>query len=55
MRCRACQEILTDFEATRKFKSFNDYVELCDKCYFTVIDDLEYHGDKNGSFEVREN
>jgi hypothetical protein len=41
MRCRACQAILSDFEATRKYKSVEDYVELCENCYSTVKDQFD--------------
>jgi len=38
MKCLACDIILTDFEATRKYKSTGEYVELCDSC----IEGAEY-------------
>jgi len=40
MRCRACNCILTDQEATRKYTTVNDFVELCDHCYSTIEEDL---------------
>jgi len=34
MRCRACNDELTDFEATRKETSTNTFVDLCNYCFF---------------------
>lgn len=36
MRCLACNKILNDYEATRKY-SFGEYVDLCSIC-FTDLD-----------------
>lgn len=32
MRCIACNEILSDFEATRKHKTTHKYLDMCGKC-----------------------
>lgn len=44
MRCRACDCVLTDFEATRKSKESGQYVDLCDPCFETI----------RGTFPVKE-
>lgn len=36
MRCRACNCVLTDFEATRKTNLTHEYVDLCNRCYIPV-------------------
>jgi hypothetical protein len=33
MKCQACDEILSDFEATRKQIETNQYLELCNHCF----------------------
>lgn len=42
MRCKACNVILTDYEATRKDKT-GEYIDLCGQCYHpsNVTDDNE--------------
>jgi len=40
MRCHCCNKILSDFEATRKSVHTNEYLDMCNKCYATVSDDL---------------
>jgi len=32
MRCAACNDLLTDYEATRKSLVTGDYLDLCTKC-----------------------
>lgn len=36
MRCKACNEELSDFEATRKSISTWEYIELCNGCFRAV-------------------
>jgi hypothetical protein len=40
MRCLSCNEILSDFEATRKSATTNHFIDLCNRCYHTVDDDI---------------
>jgi len=40
MRCYCCNKMLSDFEATRKSVHTNEYLDMCNKCYATVSDDL---------------
>lgn len=40
MRCRACDCVLTDFEATRKAKHSMQYVDLCERCFDTIRDEF---------------
>ena len=42
MRCNACNVILTTQESTRKFTNSNTYVDLCNKCFNTIADDVKY-------------
>lgn len=32
MRCICCNSELTDFEATRRSASTNDFLDICDNC-----------------------
>lgn len=40
MRCRACNEELTDFEATRRSINTMDYIELCNQCMRPLSKDI---------------
>ena len=33
MRCSSCDEILSDFEATRKHRVTKKFLDLCNMCY----------------------
>ena len=40
MRCYCCDKILSDFESTRKSVTTGDYLDMCNKCYATIKEDL---------------
>lgn len=40
MRCSCCDRLLNDFESTRKSKVTGEYLDMCNKCYSTVQQDL---------------
>lgn len=40
MRCLSCDVVLSDFEATRKYEDTQHYVELCNKCFSTISDEI---------------
>jgi hypothetical protein len=40
MRCLSCNAALTDFEATRKSANTEQYIDLCNHCFYTVSDDI---------------
>jgi len=40
MRCMACNANLTDFESTRKSTITNEYLDLCNHCFYTIADDV---------------
>lgn len=44
MRCLACQRLLSDFEATRRYAESQEFVDLCSNCFECV----------RGEFEVTE-
>jgi hypothetical protein len=41
MRCLSCNEILTDYEATRRSANTEEYIDLCNLCFRDVKDDLK--------------
>jgi hypothetical protein len=41
MHCLACDRILTDFEATRKSSTTDEFIDLCNKCFKTISDDVK--------------
>ena len=40
MRCYCCDKALSDFESTRKSVATGDYLDMCNKCYSTIKEDL---------------
>ena len=36
MHCTICDALLTDFEATRRFKNYREYLDLCNPCFKAV-------------------
>lgn len=40
MRCLSCNCALNDHEATRKYASSGEFVDLCDRCFVTVEDEI---------------
>jgi hypothetical protein len=36
MRCRSCDEALTDYESTRKSLSTGEYINLCKDCFESI-------------------
>lgn len=41
MRCKACNQALNEFEATRKSKDTGEFIDLCNNCYSFVRDDVQ--------------
>ncbi len=43
MKCLACDRILNDFEATRRYQGSGEFIDLCNKCFHSgVSDDLNF-------------
>lgn len=40
MRCLACDRRLNDRESTRRYSSSGDFIDLCDRCFSTISDDV---------------
>ena len=40
MRCISCDKLLTDFESTRRSIQSNDFIELCNECFYYAADDI---------------
>jgi hypothetical protein len=40
MRCLACDKRLNDRESTRKYASSGTFVDLCDRCFSTISEDI---------------
>jgi len=40
MRCLSCDKRLNNRESTRKYSSNGSFVDLCDRCYSYVADDI---------------
>jgi len=36
MRCQICNEILTDFESTRRIRHTSVYFDLCNSCFVSI-------------------
>jgi hypothetical protein len=39
MRCKACDEALTDYETTRKSLATGEYINLCQGCFSSIRGD----------------
>lgn len=43
MRCLACNRVLNDYEATRRFSESREFVDLCNHCFYSgVADDINF-------------
>lgn len=42
MRCDCCNNILSDYEATLKFKGSGEYSNMCTTCIKELPDDIEF-------------
>lgn len=40
MRCRSCDRNLNDYESTRRSISTGEYIDLCNRCYREVKDEI---------------
>ena len=40
MRCLACNALMSDFESTRKSVITEQYIDLCNHCYYTISNDV---------------
>lgn len=55
MRCSACNVILNTQESTRKFTNSGEFVDLCNKCFNTISDDIQYTENDYEEIEDDEN
>lgn len=37
MKCLACDKILSDFEATRRYSSEGEFIDLCNHCFHSGV------------------
>lgn len=40
MHCLCCDKLLTDYEATRRNAMTKEFIDLCNKCYGTISNDV---------------
>jgi hypothetical protein len=40
MRCLSCNKGLNDHESTRKYASSGTFVDLCDRCFSTIAEEV---------------
>lgn len=40
MRCYCCNKMLSSFESTRKSANTGEYLDMCNKCYGTIKEDM---------------
>ena len=48
MSCLACDKNLSDFESTRKHHESGEFIDLCNRCYSTIqneVNDIEERED----------
>lgn len=55
MRCLACNVNLSDAESTRKSATTGEYIDLCNRCYGSIADDVPtLEGNNNNGEEGEE-
>jgi hypothetical protein len=63
MRCRSCDEALTDYETTRKSLATGEYINMCKSCFDSIKGDCLAFGNpalmsddddiySNGDFDI---
>ena len=40
MRCYCCNKALSDYESTRKSVTTGDFLDMCNKCYGSISNDV---------------
>ena len=40
VRCKACDKVLSDYEATRKGNNSREFIDLCNYCYSTISKEI---------------
>jgi len=40
MRCLSCDRKLSDYESTRKYASSGTFVDLCNRCFAEIAEDI---------------
>jgi hypothetical protein len=54
MRCLACDKALTDYEATRRFNESKEFVDLCNHCFYSGVNDEVYADEREDLEELEE-
>lgn len=54
MKCLACDKILTDFEATRRYHVDGPFLDLCNHCYHSGVSEQLDTIDRPDLAEVEE-
>ena len=39
MRCLACNNVLSDYEATRRSSPSKEFLDLCNHCYYSGVNE----------------
>lgn len=55
MRCKACDTLLSDYEASRKSLITNEYLDLCNHCYSFIQNEVIAFGNPELVSECDEN
>jgi len=42
MRCLSCNNPLNDLEATRRYTESQEFIDLCNKCFGYIKEDIDY-------------
>ncbi|CAB4147281.1 hypothetical protein UFOVP507_20 [uncultured Caudovirales phage] len=40
MRCYCCNKVLSDYESTRKSINTGNYLDMCNRCYGTISNEI---------------
>lgn len=54
MRCLACNKVLNDFEATRKYHESKQYIDLCNHCFYSGVHEEVCYEERTELAEVED-
>ena len=54
MRCLSCNEALTDYEATRRFNKSGEFIDLCNKYFYSGVDEQVTYSEREDLQEAED-
>ena len=54
MKCLACDHILSDYEATRRYTESKEFIDLCNKCFNSGVSEQINYSERNDLEEAED-